>query len=77
MSTQAKWQEYRRIRDLMFSICWDCPKPCPGCREWARCKAFGTTSKHLDRDDLRASEDWYRVASKMERDGLFILAEVR
>jgi hypothetical protein len=47
MSRAEKWAEYRRIRDAIYSCCWDCARPCADCCEWARLKAFGRdTSGH-------------------------------
>ena len=55
----AEWADYRARIALVFGSCWECLRPCPECRAWARARAFGRepTSDYAD-----AIEETYRAA---------------
>jgi hypothetical protein len=62
MTRAEKWAEYRRIRDVIYSACCDCERPCKACRDWARHKAF---SKPTDGLWLNAAcADTYEAAMR-------------
>jgi hypothetical protein len=67
----GKWAEYRRIRDAIYSACWDCPRPCADCREWARLKAFGHETKDHWLDE--ACSETYEAVMEMQRRGTSVL----
>lgn len=71
MSAQEKWAEYRRIRDAVFSACWDCPLPCTDCRDWARVKAF--TGREDGGSIPTACAETYEAVMEMQRRGTSIL----
>jgi hypothetical protein len=71
MTRAEKWAEYRRIRDAIYSICWDCERPCAACCEWSRLKAFGRETKDHWLDD--ACSESYEAVMKMQRRGTSIL----
>lgn len=68
-----KWAEYRRIRDVLYSICWDCDRPCSECQLWARETAFGRPHT-----GWLAAEcaDAYRMVIEMENRGVSILIDL-
>jgi len=55
------WQEYRRRRDVVFSMCSDCHRPCPQCCAWARATAFG---REYVGDFAEAIAETYRAAER-------------
>lgn len=65
-----KWAEYRRIRDALHAVCWDCPRPCSECREWARSKAFGREPKTYLAEECSFA---YEAVMEMRRRGTSIL----
>lgn len=76
MTLQEKWAEYRRRRDILYSVCWDChPGPCWACRAWAKATAFG-----LPKPDvywLESIEETYEIAAKMRETGARFHIEIR
>jgi hypothetical protein len=71
VSTREKWAEYRRIRDIIYSACWDCERPCAACCEWSRLKAFGRPTGGHWLDD--ACSETYATVMEMRRRGTMIL----
>lgn len=67
------WADYRHRCDALFSACWDCPRPCAVCREWARATAFGHEPSP---DFAEACEDTYRAVTTMRERGVNILIGV-
>lgn len=67
---RKKWAEYRRVLSTIYSACWDCPRPCPECREWACAKAFGRTPKTYLAEECAAT---YDAVMEMRRRGTSIL----
>jgi hypothetical protein len=74
-ASAEKWTEYRRILRVLYSVCWDCRRPCPACQAWARHKAFGKPTAGLYLD--AACADTYAAATEMERRGTSILIDMR
>lgn len=73
LERKEKWDEYRRIRDVAFSVCWDCPRPCADCREWARAKAFGRIPKTYLAEECAEA---YEASMKMRHRGTSILIDL-
>jgi len=61
---QIKWKAYREILGMLYSACWQCPRPCDACRDWARATAFGRVPTG---DFAEACAETYRVVASMGR----------
>jgi hypothetical protein len=69
----AKWAEYRRIRDAIYSVCWECPNPCVECRQWALAIAFG---RMPDTGFDEGCAEAYEAAMEMQRRGPRMLIRI-
>jgi len=71
MTTRAdKWNEYRRIRGVLYSTCWECERPCSECMAWARAKAFGREPTNYLAKECAES---YADSTEMQRRGTSIM----